>query len=43
MAGVQRQDLVRYFQDKELCDCADRDRPEFPALLLAGRREMPFD
>jgi hypothetical protein len=43
LAGVQRQDLVRYFQDKELCDCADRDRPEFPALLLAGRREMPFD
>ena len=43
LAGVHRQDLVKYFQDKELCNCDDRERVTFPVLLLAGRRDMPFD
>ena len=43
LAGVHRQDLVKYFQDHELCNCDDRDRGTFPALLLGGRRDMPFD
>ena len=43
LASVRRQDLSNYFQDRQLCSCDDRDRPEFPQLLLGGRREMPFD
>jgi hypothetical protein len=43
LSGVRPQDLRNYFQDHEFCSCDDRYRPEFPQLLLGGRREMPFD
>jgi hypothetical protein len=43
LAGVRRQDLSNYFLDHQLCSCDDRYRREFPQLLIAGRREMPFD
>jgi hypothetical protein len=43
LSGVRPQDLRSYFQDHEFCSCDDRYRPEFPQLLLGGRREMPFD
>jgi hypothetical protein len=43
LAGVRRKDLVHYFQDNQICHCDERYRKDFPTLLLAGRREMPFD
>ena len=42
LARVDRQDLRNYFQDQQICSCPDPYRREFPGLILAGRRDMPF-
>lgn len=42
LAGVHKRDLRRYF-DSDHCTCPKPLRPGYPELLLAGRRELPFD
>lgn len=43
LAGVRLRDLRTYFQDPQFCGCDERYCPDFPALLLSGRTEMPFE
>lgn len=43
LAAVSLPDLRKYFRNPEICTCDERYREQFPALLLGGRREMPFD
>jgi len=42
LTGVRRRDLRHYF-DSEFCTCPDGLRQDYPALLLQGRDELPFD
>jgi hypothetical protein len=43
LSAVRLPDLRKYFRNEAICGCDDRYRDEFPALLLGGRPEMPFD
>ncbi|HPE71875.1 MAG TPA: toll/interleukin-1 receptor domain-containing protein [Candidatus Competibacter sp.] len=43
LAAVRRQDLRNYFRNEMICGCDDRYRESFPDVLLAKRKEMPFD
>jgi hypothetical protein len=43
LTGIEKADLRRFFQNADRCRCSDSQREAFPDLLLAGRREMPFD
>lgn len=43
LAAVRRQDLRKYFRNETICGCDDRYRESFPDVLLAKRKEMPFD
>ena len=43
LSGVKKADLRRLFRDADRYRCNDKQRQEFPDLLLAGRPEMPFD
>ncbi|MCB1808880.1 MAG: toll/interleukin-1 receptor domain-containing protein [Candidatus Competibacteraceae bacterium] len=44
LGGVKRIHLRGFFQDEDRCHCSKvAQRKQFPDLLLAGRKEMPFD